>query len=111
MAVNGHVESFGFFEKRLMHVFTYASMTRKLTDEEQKTLGGKSSWGITPSDPMGSTLRRITGISGDRILIRNRWTFNPTLEVSENNVKKFGKDQDESFKKRFPMIPRCYYGI
>jgi len=105
MAVNGHVESFGFFEKRLMHVFTYASMTRKLSNEEQKNLGGRSSWGITPSDPMGSTLRRITGISGDRILIRNRWTFNPTLEVSENNVEKFGKDQDESFKKRFPMIP------
>ena len=36
MAVNGHVESFGFFEKRLMHVFTYASMTRKLTEKSKK---------------------------------------------------------------------------
>ena len=25
LAVNGHVESFGFFQRRLMHVFTYAS--------------------------------------------------------------------------------------
>ena len=104
MAVNGHAESFGFYKRRLMHVFTYASMTRRLTDEEQKTLKGQKSWGITPSDPMGSTLRRITGIGGDRILIRNRWTFDPKMEVPIVRVKKFGNDQDESFRKRFPMI-------
>ena len=104
MGVNGHVESFGFFEKRLMHVFTYASMTKKLTTRQQKILGGKPSWGIIPSNPMGSTLRRITGISGDRILIRNRWTFNPSIEVPDSNVEKFGKDQDLSFRKRFPML-------
>jgi glycine/D-amino acid oxidase-like deaminating enzyme len=104
MAVNGHAESFGFYKRRLMHVFTYASMTRCLTDEEQKTLKGQKSWGITPSDPMGSTLRRITGIGGDRILIRNRWTFDPKMEVPIVRVKKFGNDQDESFRKRFPMI-------
>jgi glycine/D-amino acid oxidase-like deaminating enzyme len=79
-------------------------MTRRLTDEEQKTLKGQKSWGITPSDPMGSTLRRITGIGGDRILIRNRWTFDPSMEVPIDRVKKFGNDQDESFRKRFPMI-------
>ena len=105
MAVNGHIESFGFYKKRLMHVFTYASMTRKLSKIEQKTLGGQSSWGITPSDPMGSTLRRITGISGNRILIRNRWTFDPSMEISNKRIDKFGKDQDKSFNKRFPMLP------
>ncbi|MDA1035226.1 MAG: FAD-binding oxidoreductase, partial [Proteobacteria bacterium] len=104
MAVNGHAESFGFFKRRLMHVFTYASMTRRLTDDEQNTLKGQKSWGITPSDPMGSTIRRINGIGGDRILIRNRWTFDPSMEVPIDQVNKFGKDQDESFKKRFPMI-------
>jgi len=50
---------------------------------------------------MGSTLRRITGISGDRILIRNRWTFNPTLEVSENNVKNLVKIKMRALKKDF----------
>ena len=104
MAVNGHAESFGFFEKRLMHVFTYASMTKSLNTEQQKKLGGKKSWGITPSNPMGSTVRKITGINGDRILIRNRWTFDPSMEVSDQRVVKFGKDQDKSFKDRFPML-------
>ena len=32
------------------------------------------------------------GISGDRILIRN-WTFDPTMEISESRIEKFGKDQ------------------
>ena len=105
MAVNGHAESFGFFEKRLMHVFTYASMTKSLNTEQQKKLGGKKSWGITPSNPMGSTVRKITGINGDRILIRNRWTFDPSMEVSDQRVARFGKDQDKSFKDRFPMLP------
>ncbi|MCW4629795.1 NAD(P)/FAD-dependent oxidoreductase [Marinomonas rhodophyticola] len=28
MAVNGHIQSFGFFKQSLLHIFTYSSMTR-----------------------------------------------------------------------------------
>ena len=59
MANNGHLESFGFAEQRLMHIFLYASMTVDLGSEALKKLGGKPRWGITPSDPMGTTMRRI----------------------------------------------------
>jgi len=52
----------------------------------------------------GSTVRKITGINGDRIVIRNRWTFDPSMEVSEQRVSKFGNDQDKSFNDRFPML-------
>ena len=104
MAVNGHAESFGFYKQRLMHVFTYASMTEPLDSTQQKQLGGVPSWGITPSDPMGSTVRRHDGIGGNRIVIRNRWTFDPSMEVSEARISKFGKDHDKSFQKRFPML-------
>ena len=41
LAVNGHIQSFGFFKRRLMHIFLYASMTRALTEAEIKRLGGK----------------------------------------------------------------------
>ena len=75
MAVNGHAESFGFFRQRLMHVFTYASMTTALNGDQQARLGGMPAWGITPADPMGSTVRRHTGIGGSRIIIRNRWSL------------------------------------
>src|SRR5215469_5355705 len=41
LANNGQIESFGFFRRRLMHIFTYASMTRQLSDSEVKALGGE----------------------------------------------------------------------
>ena len=80
LAVNGHLDSFGFFKNQLMHVFTYASMTRPLAHEEMARLGGKRIWGITPADPMGTTVRRISSQDGDRIVVRNRFTFDPSME-------------------------------
>ena len=104
MAVNGHAENFGFFKNRLMHVFTYASMTKPLTKAQQTALGGAKEWGITPSDPMGSTIRRHDGIGGNRIVVRNRWTFDPSMAVPESRIKAFGRDQDKAFRNRFGML-------
>jgi glycine/D-amino acid oxidase-like deaminating enzyme len=104
MAVNGHAESFGFFRRRLMHVFTYASMTAALSGDQQARLGGLPAWGITPADPMGSTVRRHTGIGGSRIVIRNRWTFDPSMEVDEARIARFRRDHDRAFRRRFPML-------
>ena len=73
LAVNGIVERFGYFQNRLMTIFTYSSLTRELTNDETNTLGGSSQWGLTSADAMGSSVRRISGMGGNRILIRNRW--------------------------------------
>jgi len=104
MAVNGHAESFGFFRQRLMHVFTYASMTAALSGDQQARLGGLPAWGITPADPMGSTVRRHAGIGGNRIIIRNRWTFEPSMEIDEARITGFRRDHDRAFRRRFPML-------
>ena len=104
LAVNGNLNNFGFMKSRLMHVYTYASMTRKLTNEETKSLLGKKSWAITSADPMGTTVRRISGIGGNRIIIRNRFTFNPSMTVSRKILSKAFKTHDNSFRKRFPML-------
>ena len=104
MAVNGHAESFGFYKNRLMHVFTYASMTQMLSEAQQKRLGGQASWGITPADPMGSTIRRHDGAQGNYIVVRNRWSFTPSMKVSDKRIAAFGRDHDRSFARRFPML-------
>lgn len=104
LAVNGHAESFGYFERRLMHVFTYASMTRALTAEEVRRLGGEPRWGATPADPMGTTVRRISGSGGDRIVVRNRFTYDPGMEVSDARLRAVARDHDASFRARFPML-------
>ena len=104
MAVNGHAQSFGFFRQRLMHVFTYASMSEPLNAGQQRRLGGMPAWGITPADPMGSTVRRHRGEGGSRIVIRNRWTYDPAMEVSEGRVARFRRDHERAFRRRFPML-------
>ena len=104
LAVNGHAEAFGHFGGRLMHVFTYASMTRALTRDEIKRLGGAEEWGVTPADPMGTTVRRINGTGGARIVVRNRFTFNPSLESSDAQLSRVARDHDRAFAARFPML-------
>ncbi len=104
LAVNGHLNSFGFMQRRLMHVFTYASMTRVLTSSEVNRLGGTAIWGLTPADPLGTTVRRISGTGGDRLIIRNRFTFDPTLEVPDHRMDAVAKDHNRSFAARFPML-------
>ncbi|WP_298836856.1 FAD-binding oxidoreductase [uncultured Roseobacter sp.] len=104
LAVNGHLQSFGYMPRRLIHVFTYASMTRALTDEECARLGGAAVWGLTPADPLGTTVRRISGTGGDRIVIRNRFTFDPSMEVPDARLTRVGKDHDRAFADRFPML-------
>ncbi len=104
LAVNGHAESFGFYQRQFMHIFTYASMTAPLTAQQAATLGGEEVWGITPADPMGSTVRRIKSPDGGRILIRNRWSFDPSMEVSDARIARYGIDHDKGFLRRFPML-------
>jgi glycine/D-amino acid oxidase-like deaminating enzyme len=104
LAVNGHAESFGYYPRRLMHVFTYASMTRALTEAEVRRLGGEARWGATPADPMGTTVRRISGTGGDRIVVRNRFTYDPGMEVSQRRLARVARSHDASFRARFPDL-------
>ncbi|MFL4471751.1 NAD(P)/FAD-dependent oxidoreductase [Tateyamaria armeniaca] len=104
LAVNGHLGSFGHMQGRLMHVFTYASMTRPLGADEVARLGGNPVWGVTPADPMGTTVRRISGTGGDRIVIRNRFTFAPKMEVNAARIARIGRDHDRAFARRFPQL-------
>lgn len=105
LAVNGHVQDFGHFGGRLMHVFTYASMTRALRrgmDGYGRT--GASAWGLVPADPMGATVRKITHADEERLVIRTRFTFDPSLQVSEARVARIADEQRRSFDGRFPHL-------
>ena len=104
LAVNGHVQGFGHFANRLMHVHTYASMTRALTSDECARLGGHAHWGITPADPMGSTIRRISGLGGTRLVVRNRFTYDPSMRVPKGRLARVARDHDTAFKARFKTL-------
>ncbi|ANT54532.1 NAD(P)/FAD-dependent oxidoreductase [Mesorhizobium amorphae] len=99
LATNGHAESFGFGRGELLHVFTHASLSEPF---DPATLGGLRKWGATPASPMGTTVRRINGPDGDRILIRSRYTYHPTIEASDATIKGAGDLHDRKFADRFP---------
>ena len=108
LAVNGIVERFGYFQNRLMTIFTYSSLTRELTTDESNMLGGSNEWGLTSADAMGSSVRRISGMGGNRILVRNRWSYNPSMEASDSFMASAANSHFESFKARFPMLDKVY---
>lgn len=101
LATNGHAESFGFFERRLMHVFTYASMTAPF---DVADLPGRPVWGATPADPMGTTVRRISAGGTSRIVIRSRFTLNPTMEATNRTLARAGRLHDAKLAARFPQL-------
>lgn len=98
---NAFAQEFGFFSGELLPVFTYAGLTRQLTENEQKRLGGDPDWGVIPADPFGSTVRRTPD---QRILVRNSFTFNPGGKSSPNAIGHAKKHIVNAFNARFPML-------
>ena len=105
LATNGHLESFGFAKGRLMHLFLYASMTPELDRDALGRLGGAPRWGITPSDPMGTTLRKIdTAQGGNRIVTRTCATLRSGMEARAADLSRATRVQRKKFDERFPQL-------
>ncbi|WP_166417156.1 NAD(P)/FAD-dependent oxidoreductase [Cochlodiniinecator piscidefendens] len=102
---NGHLESFGFEKGRLMQLFLYASMTSELDSDTLRKLGGQPRWGVTPSDPMGTTMRRIdVGQGGNRIITRTCATMKLNMKPTQAGVARAAKVQQRKFNQRFPQL-------
>ena len=105
LANNGHLESFGIAKGRLVQLFLYASMTGELGSDQLNKLGGQPRWGITPSDPMGTTMRRIdTAQGGNRIVTRTCATVRTSMEASQSDVARAARVQRKKFAARFPKL-------
>lgn len=107
LATNGHLESFGFERGRLMQVFLYASMTEELDAEALARLGGAARWGVTPSDPMGTTMRRIDSAQGgNRIVTRTSSTLRTNMTTSARDLARAARLQRRKFDRRFPQLAK-----
>ncbi|MGJ8618139.1 MAG: NAD(P)/FAD-dependent oxidoreductase [Sulfitobacter sp.] len=105
LANNGHLESFGIAKGQLMQLFLYASMTPELDVDHLKALGGAARWGVTPSDPMGTTMRRIdTAQGGNRIITRTCASLRPGMRVNAADVARAARVQRGKFDERFPQL-------
>lgn len=105
LATNGHLESFGIRRGRLMHIMLNACMTEALPPEAVAGLGGDETWGLTPADPMGTTLRRIgPAQGGHRIVIRQGGYYRPDMATSPRDLARLAARMRAKFDARFPML-------
>ena len=105
LTVNGHLESFGIARGQLMQLFLFATMTRELDKQDLARLGGQSRWGVTPSDPMGTTIRRIdTGQGGNRIVTRTCAALRSGMSATPSDLLRATKVMRRKFDSRFPQL-------
>ena len=88
-----------------MQLFLFAMMTPDLDPDALQRLGGQPRWGVTPSDPMGTTMRRIdTGQGGNRIITRTCAALRPGMVASEGDLKRAERVMQSKFDQRFPQL-------
>lgn len=101
LAVNSFAEEFETAKNRLAPVFTYASLTRPLTEAELRAFKGIEAWGVTSAHPAGTTARFTLD---KRIFIRNSFDFRSSLVSREQDIKKAQQQHRRSFVARFPRL-------
>jgi len=105
LGVNGHIEDFGHFGGRLMHIFAYASMTAPFSAEGfGRKASGHDRWALLPADAMGATVRKITSGGQSRIVIRTRYTYDTTVAISMRRLVKMAQEHRRSLDARFPDL-------
>lgn len=88
-----------------MHGKLYASMSVDLDAATLAILGGQPRLGVTPSDPKGTTMRRIdTALGGNRIITRTCATFLPGMEPTEAALMRTAAARRRKFADRFSQL-------
>ena len=101
-ATNGFLKSLGIKVNYNFPITLTASMTRKLTSNEFKSIGEPKEWGVLPVRPMGATIRMT---KDKRILIRNTAEIHNPFKMSKSVLNKRSINQKIGIKKRFPQLP------
>ena len=97
-----YTEDFGFYKRSLIPIALSASLSRSLTIDEQKALGGQEDWGLTPVGMPGVTMRYT---QDHRILIRQQVEYGPGCRRSDAYHKRLRLVHQDRFRARFPMLP------
>ena len=101
-ATNGFLKSLGIKSNYNFPITLTASMTRRLSDEEFKSIGKPKEWGVLPIRSMGATIRMT---KDRRILIRNTAEVHDPFSMPNSTLKKRSLNQKMGIQKRFPQLP------
>ncbi|MGL1920175.1 MAG: FAD-binding oxidoreductase [Hyphomicrobiales bacterium] len=102
VAVNGFMPSLGIKKQRAFPLLLTASLTRPLSEYEQKQLGNLPEWGVLSANHMGATLRYT---ADHRFMIRNTVEVSKSLNLSQDQINKRKAKHLAGLKARFAFLP------
>ena len=103
LAANGFATQFGFYQRNFLHLVAHASLSRRLTEEEQQAYGVERPWGLTPANAFAGITMRYT--NDNRLLIRHGINYCPVQRISIKEQQAIKRRHKKLFDRRFPMLP------
>lgn len=101
ICASGYLTRFGFFENRAIPLYTFASMTRQLTENELSRVGSKAAYGLIPANSFGTTVRRTID---NRLFLRNVYAYATDFKTTRQDVMKARREQQIAFDRRWPEL-------
>lgn len=80
LCVNTALPSFGHGRYRQLSMYTYAGLTRLLSDSEAALFGDANGWGITPVERLEATSRFV---AGKRYMLRAGFSYKDELPMEQ----------------------------
>jgi len=100
ICASGYLTHFGFHKNSVIPVYTFASMTRVLTDKEL-TQCGAGPFGLIPANSFGTTVRRT---NDNRLFFRNVYSYAKQYKTTVDDVQQARVQQQVSFDRRYPEL-------
>jgi glycine/D-amino acid oxidase-like deaminating enzyme len=98
---NAFTPGLGFLGRRLFPLHVFASLTRVLSEREQRALGGEREWGLVPEVAVGTSLRRTRD---QRILVRNAACYASRGQVAAGRLDEVRAAHRRSLRDRYPEL-------
>lgn len=102
----GYLTKFGFFDKTPIPLYTYASLTRPLTDAESAKLGARETFGLIPADSFGTTVRRT---ADNRLFLRNVYSYARGFKSTQKQLDAARVKHQLAFDRRYPELSDMGY--
>lgn len=100
ICASGYLTRFGFYQNSAIPVYTFASMTRELTEAELARAGNQATYGMIPANSFGTTVRRAQ----NRLFLRNVYSYAAKFRTTREDVESAREQQMISFRRRWPGL-------
>ena len=96
----------GFFGNTAIPIYTYASMTDTLSDEQLNMVGAAGPYGVIPAESFGTTMRLT---HDKRLFLRNVYSYARGFKSTQVDVDYAKQKHLIAFQRRYPELAHMGY--